>query len=163
MSVLADVVVVSGTRARVQVAHTCLLAYVVTAFVARVDWRLALHATLVPRVEWSRAFFSVLVAILGTTISPYLFFSQAAQEVEEERAMDAISPPPGSDVRELGSARTDVLTGCSRRNAIMYFIILTRLRRCTLSGRTNITTAQQAAEALRPVAGAGAYWLFTLG
>src|SRR6476660_1005089 len=64
-----------------------LLAYVVTAFVARVDWRLALYATLVPRVEWSRAFFSVLVAILGTTISPYLFFWQAAQEVEEERAM----------------------------------------------------------------------------
>ena len=64
-----------------------LLAYVLTAFVAHVDWRLALRATLMPHVEWSRAFFSVLVAILGTTISPYLFFWQAAQEVEEERAM----------------------------------------------------------------------------
>jgi NRAMP (natural resistance-associated macrophage protein)-like metal ion transporter len=58
-----------------------LLAYVLTAFVARVDWRMALHATLVPRIEWSRSFFSLLVAILGTTISPYLFFWQAAQEV----------------------------------------------------------------------------------
>src|SRR5213593_1000616 len=64
-----------------------LLAYVVTAFVARVDWRVAVQATVIPRVEWSRAFFSVLVAILGTTISPYLFFWQAAQEVEEERAL----------------------------------------------------------------------------
>src|SRR5437868_5092076 len=64
-----------------------LLAYVLTAFVAGVDWRLALEMTLLPQMEWSRAFFSVLVAILGTTISPYLFFWQAAQEVEEERAM----------------------------------------------------------------------------
>ena len=63
-----------------------LLAYVLTAFVAGVDWRLALQATLIPHIEWSRGFFSVLVAILGTTISPYLFFWQAAQEVEEERA-----------------------------------------------------------------------------
>src|SRR5579862_1430917 len=60
-----------------------LLAYVLTAFVAGADWRLALRATLVPRIEFSRTFFSALVAILGTTISPYLFFWQAAQEVEE--------------------------------------------------------------------------------
>src|SRR5262249_42039124 len=60
-------------------------AYVVTAFVAHVDWRQALSATFVPKVEWSRSYFSVLVAILGTTISPYLFFWQAAEEVEEER------------------------------------------------------------------------------
>jgi NRAMP (natural resistance-associated macrophage protein)-like metal ion transporter len=141
-----------------------LLAYVVTAFVARVDWRLALHATLVPQVEWSRAFFSVLVAILGTTISPYLFFWQAAQEVEEERAMGRdFAHRQGATSAELGSARTDVLTGMFASNAIMYFIILTTAATLHASGRTNITTAQQAAEALRPVAGAGAYWLFTLG
>jgi NRAMP (natural resistance-associated macrophage protein)-like metal ion transporter len=141
-----------------------LLAYVVTAFVARVDWRLALHATLVPQVEWSRAFFSVLVAILGTTISPYLFFWQAAQEVEEERAMGRdFAHRQGATSEELGSARTDVLTGMFASNAIMYFIILTTAATLHASGRTNITTAQQAAEALRPVAGVGAYWLFTLG
>jgi Mn2+/Fe2+ NRAMP family transporter len=141
-----------------------LLAYVVTAFVARVDWRLALHATLVPQVEWSRAFFSVLVAILGTTISPYLFFWQAAQEVEEERAMGRdFAQRQGATSAELRSARTDVLTGMFASNAIMYFIILTTAATLHASGRTNITTAQQAAEALRPVAGAGAYWLFTLG
>src|SRR4051794_40304307 len=64
-----------------------LVAYVATAFVAHVDWGMALRATFAPRIEWSRGFFSVLVAILGTTISPYLFFWQSAQEVEEERAM----------------------------------------------------------------------------
>src|SRR6185312_15261052 len=64
-----------------------LFAYVITAFVAHADWCSALYLTVVPHIEWSRAFFSVLVAILGTTISPYLFFWQAAQEVEEERAM----------------------------------------------------------------------------
>jgi len=141
-----------------------LLAYVVTAFVARVDWRLALYATLVPRVEWSRAFFSVLVAILGTTISPYLFFWQAAQEVEEERAMGRdFAHRQGATREELTSARTDVLTGMFASNAIMYFIILTTAATLHATGRTSIATAQQAAEALRPVAGAAAYWLFTLG
>ena len=77
-----------------------LLAYVVTAFVAHVDWKLALEVTFIPRVEWSRAFFSVLVAILGTTISPYLFFWQAAQEVEEERAIGRnLAQPPRRDAR----------------------------------------------------------------
>ena len=141
-----------------------LLAYVVTAFVARVDWRLALYATLVPRVEWSRAFFSVLVAILGTTISPYLFFWQAAQEVEEERAMGRdFARRQGATPEELTSARTDVLTGMFASNAIMYFIILTTAATLHATGHTSIATAQQAAEALRPVAGAAAYWLFTLG
>jgi NRAMP (natural resistance-associated macrophage protein)-like metal ion transporter len=141
-----------------------LLAYVVTAFVARVDWRLALHATLVPRMEWSKTFFSLLVAILGTTISPYLFFWQAAQEVEEERAMGRdLAHRRGATPDELRKARTDVLTGMFASNAIMYFIILTTAATLHASGQTNIATAQQAAEALRPVAGAGAYWLFTLG
>jgi NRAMP (natural resistance-associated macrophage protein)-like metal ion transporter len=141
-----------------------LLAYVVTAFVAKVDWRLALHATLVPEVEWSKDFFSLLVAILGTTISPYLFFWQAAQEVEEERAMGRdLAHRQGATPDELRSARTDVLTGMFASNAIMYFIILTTSATLHASGQTHVTTAQQAAEALRPVAGAGAYWLFTLG
>jgi NRAMP (natural resistance-associated macrophage protein)-like metal ion transporter len=141
-----------------------LLAYVVTAFVARVDWRLAMYATLVPRVEWSRTFFSVLVAILGTTISPYLFFWQAAQEVEEEAAMGRdFSHRQGATAAELRAARTDVLTGMFASNAIMYFIILTTAATLHATGHTTISTAQQAAEALRPVAGDGAYWLFTLG
>jgi NRAMP (natural resistance-associated macrophage protein)-like metal ion transporter len=141
-----------------------LLAYVVTAFVAHVDWRVALHATLVPHVEWSKAFFSLLVAILGTTISPYLFFWQAAQEVEEERAMGRnLAHRRGATPAELEACRTDVITGMFASNAIMFFIILTTAATLHASGHTNIATAQQAAEALRPIAGAGAYWLFTLG
>ena len=141
-----------------------LLAYVVTAFVARVDWRIALQATLLPRMEWSRAFFSVLVAILGTTISPYLFFWQAAQEVEEERAMGRnLARRRGATPEELAACRTDVITGMFASNAIMYFIITTTAATLHAHGKTNIGTAREAAEALRPLAGAGAYWLFTLG
>jgi Mn2+/Fe2+ NRAMP family transporter len=141
-----------------------LLAYVLTAFVARVDWRLALQATLIPRMEWSRAFFSVLVAILGTTISPYLFFWQAAQEVEEERAMGRnLAQRRGATSKELDACRTDVATGMFASNAIMYFIILTTAATLHAHGKTNIATAQEAAEALRPLAGPAAYWLFTLG
>lgn len=141
-----------------------LLAYVLTAFVAHVDWRLALRATLVPRMEWSRSFFSVLVAILGTTISPYLFFWQSAQEVEEERAMGRnLARRRGATQQELTDCRTDVVTGMFASNAVMYFIILTTAATLHAHGKNSIETAQQAAEALRPLAGAGAYWLFTLG
>ena len=141
-----------------------LLAYIVTAFVAHVDWRLALRMTLIPHVEWSRPFFSVLVAILGTTISPYLFFWQAAQEVEEERAMGRnLAKRRGATHQELTDCRTDVMTGMFASNVIMYFIILTTAATLHAHGQTSIATAREAAEALRPVAGAGAYWLFTLG
>jgi NRAMP (natural resistance-associated macrophage protein)-like metal ion transporter len=141
-----------------------LLAYVLTAFVAGVDWRLALRATLIPRMEWSRAFFSVLVAILGTTISPYLFFWQAAQEVEEERAMGRDQAHRrGATREELVACRGDVMTGMFASNAIMYFTIVTTAATLHAHGKTSIGTAREAAEALRPLAGAGAYWLFTLG
>src|SRR4249920_4075077 len=135
-----------------------------TAFVARVNWRLALAATVIPHVEWSRRFFAVLVAILGTTISPYLFFWQAAQEVEEERALGRnLAHRRGATHEELDACRTDVATGMFASNAIMYFIIMTTAATLHAHGKTSIATAQEAAEALRPLAGAGAYWLFTLG
>jgi Mn2+/Fe2+ NRAMP family transporter len=141
-----------------------LLAYVVTAFVADVNWRQAFEATLLPHVEWSRAYFSVLVAILGTTLSPYLFFWQAAQEVEEERAKGRnLARRRGATPEELSTCRTDVVTGMFASNAIMYFIIMTTAATLHAHGQTNIATAQEAAGALRPLAGAGAYWLFTLG
>jgi NRAMP (natural resistance-associated macrophage protein)-like metal ion transporter len=141
-----------------------LLAYVLTAFVAHVDWRLAFYATIFPRMERSRAFFSVLVAILGTTISPYLFFWQAAQEVEVERAMGRnLARRRGATREELDAARSDVVAGMFASNAVMYFIIMTTAATLHAHGEVNIETARQAAEALRPLAGAGAYWLFTLG
>ena len=141
-----------------------LFAYVATAFLAQTNWKAALAATLVPHVHWSRGFLSVFVAILGTTISPYLFFWQAAQEVEEERAVGKnAAQRKGATEKELRKQRTDVLTGMFFSNFIMYFIILTTAATLHAHGQTHISTARQAAEALRPLAGNGAYWLFTLG
>jgi NRAMP (natural resistance-associated macrophage protein)-like metal ion transporter len=141
-----------------------LFAYVLTSFFARVDWRHALAVTFVPHLEWTRGFLAVLVAILGTTISPYLFFWQAAEEVEEERAKGR-TPPQGrsATARELRVARADTIAGMFFSNLIMYFIILTTAATLHAHGETHITTARQAAEALRPLAGDGAYLLFTLG
>jgi Mn2+/Fe2+ NRAMP family transporter len=104
------------------------------------------------------------VAILGTTISPYLFFWQAAEEVEEGRAKGrTLADPKGATAGELRSARADTIVGMFFSNFIMYFIILTTAATLHAHGQTDITTARQAAEALRPLAGNGAYLLFTLG
>lgn len=142
-----------------------LFAYVITAFLAQPDWFAILKATVVPRVVWSNAFLATFVGILGTTISPYLFFWQASQEVEDERAHGRITVEEreGATDEELRVARTDVFTGMFFANTVMYFIILTTAATLHASGQTNIETAQQAAEALRPLAGNGAYLLFTLG
>jgi len=141
-----------------------LLAYVATAFLAHVDWRAALLATISLRLSWSRDSLSVLVGILGTTISPYLFFWQAAQEVEEERSQGRnLAQRRGATDAELRRARIDVITGMFASNFIMYFIILTTAATLHAHGAIHIHTARQAAEALRPLAGDSAYWLFTLG
>jgi Mn2+/Fe2+ NRAMP family transporter len=142
-----------------------LFAYVITAFIARPDWAKVLHATFVPDIRWTGAYLSVLVGILGTTISPYLFFWQAAEEVEEEVSIGrtTVEQREGATDEELNDSRTDVLTGMLFSNFVMYFIILTTATTLHAHGLTNIETAGQAAEALRPLAGNGAYWLFTLG
>ncbi|GAC1633045.1 MAG: Nramp family divalent metal transporter [Candidatus Acidiferrum sp.] len=141
-----------------------LFAYVFASFFAHVDWKQALAVTFVPHLEWSRGFLSVLVAILGTTISPYLFFWQAAEEVEEEKAKGK-NPArnKGATSLELRTARADTVAGMFFSNFIMYFIILTTAATLHANGQTHIATARQAAEALRPLAGDGAYLLFTLG
>jgi NRAMP (natural resistance-associated macrophage protein)-like metal ion transporter len=142
-----------------------LFAYVITAFLARPDWLQVMRATFIPHLEWSRSYISVLVGILGTTISPYLFFWQAAQEVEEdrERGKTTVRQRRGSTDKELAAATKDVVTGMLFSNLVMYFIILTTAATLNAHGMKNIETARQAAEALRPLAGQGAYWLFTLG
>src|SRR3984885_232164 len=141
-----------------------LLAYVATAFFAGVDWRQALLATLLPHPVWSHQYLEVLVGILGTTISPYLFFWQASEEVEEERAMGRnLAQRKGATDAELRALRVDVTTGMFASNFIMYFIILTTAATLHAHGIVKIETAKQAAEALRPLAGDFAYLLFTLG
>jgi NRAMP (natural resistance-associated macrophage protein)-like metal ion transporter len=141
-----------------------LLAYVGTAFFAGVDWRHALLSTLLPRPVWSHEYLEVLVGILGTTISPYLFFWQASEEVEEERAMGRnLAQRKGATDAELRALRVDVTTGMLASNFIMWFIILTTAATLHAHGIVKIDTAKQAAEALRPLAGNAAYLLFTLG
>ena len=142
-----------------------LFAYVITAFLARPDWTAVLRYTFLPHIEWSKSYLAVLVGILGTTISPYLFFWQAAEEVEEDRVRGktTVAQRRGATDAELGAARSDVVTGMLFSNLVMYFIILTTAATLHAHGLTNISTAKEAAEALRPLAGPGAYWLFTLG
>jgi len=142
-----------------------LFAYVITAFLARPDWAAVVRATFLPHIEWTKDYIAVLVGILGTTISPYLFFWQAAQEVEEDRdhGKTTVAQRRGSTNKELRIAMTDVITGMLLSNVVMYFLILTTAATLNAHGMKNIGTAKQAAEALRPLAGKGAYWLFTLG
>jgi NRAMP (natural resistance-associated macrophage protein)-like metal ion transporter len=142
-----------------------LFAYVAAAFLAHPEWPAVLRATLIPTVEWSAAYWATLVGILGTTISPYLFFWQAAEEVEEEISMGrtTVEQRRGASNRELRLSRNDVLTGMFFSNLVMYFIILTSAATLHAHGKTTISTAREAAEALRPLAGDGAYWLFSLG
>jgi len=142
-----------------------LFAYIGAAFLAHPDWAAALRATFIPHLEWTAAYWATLVGILGTTISPYLFFWQAAQEVEEEIAQGraTVQQREGASPRELKRSRNDVLIGMFFSNLVMYFIILTSAATLHAHGKTSIATAREAAEALRPLAGGGAYWLFSLG
>jgi NRAMP (natural resistance-associated macrophage protein)-like metal ion transporter len=142
-----------------------LFAYVGAAFLAKPDWGRVLHHTLVPHIEWSKSYLAVFVGILGTNISPYLFFWQASQEVEEERAKGrrTVAQRKGATRAELRNSFRDVVTGMFFSNFVMFFVILTAAATLHEHGKTSITTAREAAEALRPLAGSGAYWLFTLG
>jgi len=142
-----------------------LFAYVAAAVLAKPDWGAVARATLIPHVEMSSEYWATLVEIFGTTISPYLFFWQASEEVEEERkeGMVNLKQRQGTTAAALKQSRNDVITGMFFSNLIMYFIILTTAATLHAHGKTSITTAQDAAEALRPLAGKGAYWLFSLG
>jgi len=142
-----------------------LFSYVITAFIVHPAWKTVLYATLVPTFHWTRDYFAVLTGILGTTISPYLFFWQSSQEVEEDRlhGRTSVAQRQGATDEELATSRTDVVTGMFFSNMVMYFIILTTATTLNAHGLKNIETARQAAEALRPLAGDGAYLLFALG
>ena len=142
-----------------------LFAYIAAAFFAHPDWPAVVRATLIPTVQWTGAYWATLVGILGTTISPYLFFWQAAEEVEEDisAGKKTVEQREGATNRELRRSRNDVITGMFFSNLVMYFIILTSAATLHAHGNTSISTAREAAEALRPLAGNGAYWLFSLG
>ncbi|HZS59246.1 MAG TPA: divalent metal cation transporter [Gemmatimonadaceae bacterium] len=135
-----------------------LFAYVVAAFLARPNWTHVLVETAWPRTAITGEYLLTLVAILGTTISPYLFFWQAAQEAEDEAHQPRVS------VRTLfRRATTDTSVGMFASNVIMYFIIVTTGATLHPAGVTRIETAAQAAAALRPLAGKGAALVFAFG
>jgi NRAMP (natural resistance-associated macrophage protein)-like metal ion transporter len=142
-----------------------LFAYPITAFVVGADWARVARDTLVPSMPHTRDEWSTLVAILGTTISPYLFFWQASEEVEEEKAAGqrTLAKRRGATGNELHIRRMDVGIGTFFSNFVMFFIILTTAITLNRHGITHIETARQAAEALRPLAGKFAATLFTVG
>ena len=142
-----------------------LFAYPITAFVVGANWGSVLHDTLVPSMPHSRDEWGMLVAILGTTISPYLFFWQASEEVEEEKSagQTTLAKRRGATQEELGLRNIDVGVGAFFSNMVMFFIILTTAITLNKHHITNIETTRQAAEALRPLAGNFAATLFTLG
>jgi NRAMP (natural resistance-associated macrophage protein)-like metal ion transporter len=140
-------------------------AYVLTAFIARPDWSGVFYDTLVPRWPADRATWTMIVAILGTTISPYLFFWQAAQEVEEEKAKGRrmIVQRYGATTNEILNRKIDVGLGTFFSNVVMFFVILSCATTLHRHGITQITTTKEAAEALRPLAGPFASLVYTVG
>ena len=142
-----------------------LLAYPITAFVVGADWVPVLRDTLIPSLPHTRNEWATLVAILGTTISPYLFFWQTSEEVEEEKSVgrSLLAQRRGATSQELDLRTIDVGVGAFFSNMVMFFIILTTAITLNRHGITNIQTSREAAEALRPFAGNFAATLFTLG
>jgi NRAMP (natural resistance-associated macrophage protein)-like metal ion transporter len=143
-----------------------LLAYVATVFVVKVPWTQVLYRTLIPEPTWNVHYVVAIVAVFGTTISPYLFFWQASQEVEEQRAAPTEQPlrlAPDQAGRNLRRIKIDTYVGMAYSNLIAFFIILTAAVTLHAHGLTDVSTSAQAALALRPLAGPFAFYLFAAG
>src|SRR6266446_7354862 len=146
-------------------ATLSLFAYVAVVFAAHVPWGSALYGTFVPHFVFDAPHAMGMVAVLGTTISPYLFFWQAGQEVEElhRRHVKALCVTPRDAGPELSRIRTDTIVGMGISNLIALFIIFATAATLNASGVTDIQTSSQAAEALRPIAGVFTFALFAAG
>lgn len=142
-----------------------LFSYIASAILSHPDWRAGLYRTFVPDLRWSSAYLTTVVAILGTTISPYLFFWQASYEVEAEKSLGRRTRASrrGATAVELADARDDVIAGMTFSNLVQFFIILATASTLYRAGHRDIQTTRQAAEALRPLAGDAAYLLFAIG
>ncbi len=142
-----------------------LLAYVISAIIAKPDILEVIKGTLIPAIRFDQKFLSLLVAVVGTTLSAYLYTWQSNQEVEEEIAMGRrrLAQRQGATKKELKETKTDVVLGMFFSNLVMYFIILSTASTLFKTGQTEINTAAEAAEALRPLAGDAATALFAIG
>ena len=146
-------------------ATLSLFAYVAVVIVAHVPWGEALTSLVVPRIEYTGAYATAVVAILGTTISPYLFFWQASQEIEEQKLHKAkpLCITPKDAGPELKRIRIDTLTGMGFSSIVSLAIVFATAATLHANGVRDIETSAQAAEALRPIAGNFAFALFALG
>ena len=142
-----------------------LLAYVASAFLVDIDWGQVLAHAFIPRVELNKDMLLLVTAVLGTTISPYLFFWQTSQEVEDEisKGRNTREERIGATEEEIHEMHIDVWSGMFFSNLVMFFIIATCAATLHATGITDITSAEQAALALRPIAGEYAYLLFAIG
>jgi NRAMP (natural resistance-associated macrophage protein)-like metal ion transporter len=143
-----------------------LFSYVAAVFVIHVPWAEVLRATLLPKIAWNKDYVTVLVAVLGTTISPYLFFWQSSQEVEDLRADPKARPlkkAPEQAGREMRRMKLDTVIGMGVSNLVAFFLIVTTAATLHVNGVTDIQTSTQAANALRPLAGEFAFFLFGAG
>lgn len=144
-----------------------LLAYLVTAFIVKQDWGKIFQATFIPTFSFNKEYLMNIVAVLGTTISPYLFFWQAGEEVEEEVANKKLQQMgtgiPQITKRDIRTMRLDTVVGMFFSNLVMWFIIITAGSTIFTGNLVNIQTADQAALALKPLAGDFAFILFAIG
>jgi Mn2+/Fe2+ NRAMP family transporter len=142
-----------------------LFAYILSALLAHPDWHTVAQNVVIPHIVWGRTQILLICAILGTTITPYLFFWQTSQEIEEEIAagQTTLKSRMGSTHEEMRKMRVDVWSGMFLSNIVMFFIIAACASVLFMHGITNISTAAQAAQALRPFAGNATYWLFAIG
>ncbi len=142
-----------------------LFTYVAVVMVAGVPWGHALRSLVVPELQFNAAYATAFVAILGTTISPYLFFWQAGQEIEEQhrRHVKPLCLTPASAGPELKRIRIDTLTGMAFSTLVSLAIVFATAATLHASGVRDITTSSQAAEALRPIAGQFAFAMFAVG
>jgi NRAMP (natural resistance-associated macrophage protein)-like metal ion transporter len=143
-----------------------LFAYVATVFAVGVPWGRVALSLVVPHVEWTASYLTVVVAVFGTTISPYLFFWQASEEVEDEREDPAAEPlltAPAQAPRQLARIKLDTIVGMAVSNLVALFIMLTTAATLNAHGVTDIETSADAAKALRPIAGEFAFAVFALG
>ena len=172
---LVIVLLVSGSFALIarvfKVLAVALLAYIAVLFAVHLDWGAAATRTFIPHVQWSRAYIGLLVAVLGTTISPYLFFWQTMHRVEDmreepaggQRALPLRRRRRIDAQRKLHTSRFDVFSGMAFSNIVMFAIIAATAATLFSKGQHDVATADQAAAALKPIAGRFASELFALG
>jgi Mn2+/Fe2+ NRAMP family transporter len=167
ISVLAAIMVPYERYAQIlKWSALVLFVYIATAVTVHIPFHAALFGTVVPKLSFSKDYLTALTAVFGTTISPYLFFWQASVEVAEQKAAPGEKPlkvAPKQEKAQLEPMRSDTYLGMAFSNLIAYFIILDTAAVLHTHGITDIQTTEQAAEALRPLAGELAFLLFSIG